>query len=169
MRKKIAIIFGIVALILAVLPGVASAATTGTVAPSATIETVLDLVMSGEANVQWASIVPPSTETGSVTATCKANVGWNLTVYKDDDLKNAGTDTLPTANFTFQSSGAVGPTYVVTDTEFPLVASPATVASDSSGTADAGVAVSVDYQLVTHLTDLADTYTALHTYTIAAT
>jgi len=99
-----------------------------------------------------------------------ANSAWHLTVSKNQDLKDSSLDaTIPSANFTFKSSGDAGGTYVTSSTEFGSLGSPSSVVSN--GAATGGSTINVVYQLVMPADQRSsnpgvDYYSAVHTYTL---
>ena len=99
-----------------------------------------------------------------------ANSAWHLTVSKNQDLKDSSLDaTIPSANFTFKSSGDAGGTYVTSSTEFGTSGSASNVISNGSATG--GSNVNVVYKLVIPSGQpcndpLVSYYSAVHTYTL---
>ena len=114
-------------------------------------------------NIDFGDLGPGDNTTKTLTLGITANAPWSLTVSKTQDLKCSTVgqpgygQIIPSANFTFNSSGPAGPT---TDTEFgadtPVVNGPAI--SDCN--------VNVIYRLEIPDAQPAGTYNDRHTYTL---
>jgi hypothetical protein len=116
--------------------------------------------------IDFGNMAAGSTQTKPLVLGVTANDAWTLTVSKGRDLKDDITnETIPSANFTFTSSGPAGPTYVTSDTEFGTIASPANVVTNGSATSSSNI--SITYKLVTPDDQPTGYYTApYHTYTL---
>jgi hypothetical protein len=171
------VILVLVAIIVLLLLGTSSAAGQyqSTVIPKVSVETGGSLSITGgttgENNaIDFGNMGPGQTVEKTLSLGISSNSAWHLTVSKSQDLKDdliGGT--IPSANFTFKSSGDAGGTYVTSSTEFGSLGSPSSVVSNGSATS--GGTVNVAYKLVIpagqpSCNPGADYYSAVHTYTL---
>jgi len=120
--------------------------------------------------IDFGSMGPGQTLEKTLSLGITSNNVWHLTVSKSQDLKDSLIDaTIPSANFTFKSSGDAGGTYVTSSTEFGSSGSPSSVVS--SGAATSGSTINVAYKLIIPAGQPSNNpqvsyYSALHTYTL---
>jgi len=126
---------------------------------------------TGENNViDFGNMGPGQTLDKTLSLGITSNSAWHLTVSKNQDLKDSSLNaTIPSANFTFKSSGDASGTYVTSNTEFGSLASPSSVVTNGSTTN--GSTVNVVYKLVIPAgqasnNPLLSNYSAVHTYTL---
>jgi len=145
-----------------------------TVIPRVNVETGGSLSIAGGAvngnQIDFENMGPGQTLEKTLSLGITSNSAWHLTVSKSQDL----TDSLivamiPSANFTFKSSGDAGGTYVTSSTEFGSTGSPSSVVSNGSSTS--GSTVNVAYKLIIPAgqpsnNPAASYYSAVHTYTL---
>jgi len=120
--------------------------------------------------LDFGSMGPGQTQEKTLSLGVTANSAWHLTVSKNQDLKDSLLGvTIPSANFTFRSSGNSGPIYVTSNTEFGSSGSPSNVVTNGSATT--GCNVNVVYSLTIpgdqpSNDPQASYYSAVHTYTL---
>ena len=145
------------------------------VIPKVNVETGGSLSIAGGATgennvIDFGNMGPGQTLEKTLSLGMTANSAWYLTVSKNQDLKDSSLDaTIPSANFTFKSSGDAGGTYATSSTEFGSLGSPSSVVS--SGSATGGSTVNVAYKLIIPAGQpsndpLLSYYSAVHTYTL---
>ena len=154
--------------------GMVSAATdTKQVIPVVTVDSSgsLSIVSGvGEGNaIEFGNMAPGQTLTKPLTLGIIANDNLQLTVGKNQDLKDAPTnETIPSANFTYTSSAGTPappgtPTYAVSDTQFGTEGVPSNVLTGGEAS---DCQVEVTYKLITPAAQPGGYYTATHTYTL---
>lgn len=126
MRIKVILVSIVLGVIIAVwLSGAASAAETGSVTPVVhVVESYSGSLTIGgdiEDGVMDFGYLPaqggPAIKTLTLNVTANAN--WQITVTTTQNLTDANTgETITPENFTFTSSGCLGPTYMTLDTQF---------------------------------------------------
>ena len=180
MKARIILTLPILVVIIAFcLSGVASAADTGSVIPIVhVVESYSGSLTIGgdveEGVMDFGEVVPagePATKILTLNVTANAN--WRITVSTIQNLAVGGYEStiyIPPDNFTFISSGCLGPTYITSDTPFR------TSADDylteviknvvTGGSATDSCDVNVVYNLVIPAAQQVETYSALHTYTL---
>lgn len=96
----------------------------------------------------------------SIDATVNSSRSWRILVTKDGDLQG-GTQTIPSANFTFSATGPSGRTIyqAPAGTEF------GTNTRVVEGTRGSNLATAISYSLTIPWELEPDTYSAVHTYT----
>ncbi len=162
------------------LSGAASAADTGSVTPIVHVvaEYSGSLIIGGDVDeggvMDFGEVVPagePATKILTLNVTANAN--WQITVSTTQNLAVGGYEStiyIPPDNFTFISSGCLGPTYITSDTPFRtndddyLTEVIKNVVTGGSATDSCDV--NVVYKLVIPAAQQVDTYSALHTYTL---
>jgi hypothetical protein len=149
-----------------------------TVIPKVNVESGGSLSITGgtvnENQIDFGSMGPGQTLEKTLSLGVTANSAWHLTVSKSQDLKDSGTGidaTIPSANFTFKSSGDASGTYVTSSTEFGGSTSPSNVVSNGSVTS--GSTINVTYKLeippdqpCSNPNGGGDYYSTSHTYTL---
>lgn len=175
-KKGILVALVVLGLVMGIcLSGLAGASTeyTKQVIPLVNVESGGSLSIGGDVSgpsgnlVDFGTIAPGGSPTvKTLIIGVNANAGWVLRVSKDRDLKDdASGQTIPSANFTYTSSGPVGPTYVTSDTQFGPDGSPSDVVTSNS--AVSGCNVEVFYKLAVPSSQPKGYYTApYHTYTL---
>jgi hypothetical protein len=98
--------------------------------------------------------------TQSITATINSNRSWRILVTKNGDL-HGGTQTIPSANFTFSATGPAGRTIY----EAPSGTQFGTNTRVVEATRGSNLAVSINYSLSIPWELEPDTYSAVHTFT----
>ena len=136
------------------------------VIPRVNVDPTASLTITSPSNIiDFGSMPAGSTQTRTLALAVTANSGWQLTVSKNQDLKDPlSSHTINSGNFTFSSSGAAGPTYATSDTVFGTVAAPSNVVT--AGVAIGGADVTVTYKLTVPSGQPVGTYSAAHTYTL---
>ena len=136
------------------------------VIPTVDVDPTASLQITSPSNIiDFGNMPAGSTQTRTLGLAVTANNGWQLTVYKNQDLKDSlSNQTVTSSTFTFTSSGAAGPTYATSDTVFGILATPANVVT--AGAATAGSDLTVTYKLTVPSGQPAGTYSATHTYTL---
>jgi len=124
---------------------------------------------TGEAKaIDFGNMGPGQTLEKTLSLGITANDDWHLTVSKNQDLKDSFLNaTIPSANFTFTSSGGAVATYVESSTQFGN----SDTAVVTNGSATGGSNVNVVYKLVIPSGQpcndpLVSYYAAVHTYTL---
>jgi hypothetical protein len=145
-----------------------------TVIPRVNVETGGSLSIAGGTvngnQIDFGNMGPGQVLEQTLSLGMTANSAWHLTVSKNQDLKDSSLDaTIPSANFTFKSSGDAGGTYVTSSTEFGSLGSPSNVVSN--GAATSGSTINVAYKLIIPAGQPSNTpavsyYSAVHTYTL---
>ena len=145
-----------------------------TVIPKVNVETGGSLSIAGGTvngnQIDFGDMGPGQVLEQTLSLGMTANSAWHLTVSKNQDLKDSSLDaTIPSANFTFKSSGDAGGTYVTSSTEFGSSGSPSRVVSNVSATS--GSTVNVAYKLIIPAGQPSNNpaisyYSAVHTYTL---
>jgi len=174
--RVVAVMGVIVMVVLLWLIGTRSAAGqyTTQVIPKVNVETGGSLSIAGGTvngnQIDFGNMGPGQTLEKTLSLGMTANSAWHLTVSKSQDLKDSLIDaTIPSANFTFKSSGDAGGTYVTSSTEFGSTGSPSSVVSN--GAATSGSTINVAYKLIIPAgqpsnNPAASYYSAVHTYTL---
>jgi len=145
------------------------------VIPRVNVETGGSLSIAGGATgennvIDFGNMGPGQTLEKTLSLGMTANSAWYLTVSKNQDLKDSSLDaTIPSANFTFKSSGDAGGTYATSSTEFGNSGSASSVVSN--GAATGGSTVNVAYKLIIPAGQPSNNpavsyYSAAHTYTL---
>ena len=144
------------------------------VIPKVNVETGGSLSITGGTvngnQIDFGNMGPGQTLEKTLSLGITANNAWHLTVSKSQDLTDSLiAATIPSANFTFKSSGDASGTYVISSTEYGSSGSPSTVVSNGSTTS--GSTVNVACQLVIPAgqpsnNPLLSYYSAVHTYTL---
>ena len=144
------------------------------VIPRVNVETGGSLSIAGGVvngnQIDFGNMGPGQILEKTLSLSMTANSAWYLTVSKNQDLKDSSLGaTIPSANFTFKSSGDASGTYVTSSAEFGSSGSPSSVVS--SGSATSGSTVSVAYKLIIPAGQPSNNpqvsyYSALHTYTL---
>lgn len=159
------------ALLVAVFAGLAMAQAdlTATVDVSVTVNGVWSLALDNSA-VDFGIMDLGDNDTAPITATVRTNqkVGWYLKLNKNQDLTHSvdGTETIPSANFTYTGSGGAG---TWANGEFQSSATTAYTAHSSEEKAAAGVALTTTYDLTIPADAMAGIYENTITYTLTAT
>jgi len=123
---------------------------------------------TGNNTIDFGNMGPGQTLEKTLSLGITSNNVWHLTVSKNQDLKDSSLGaTIPSANFTFKSSGDASGTYATSSTEFGNSGT----AVVTNGSATGGSNVNVVYKLVMPGDQLssnpgADYYSAVHTYTL---
>ena len=121
-------------------------------------------------SIDFGDMGPGQTLEKTLSLSITSNSAWHLTVSKNQDLRDSVLGaTIPSASFTFKSSGDPGPTYIVSSTEFGSSGSPSSVVT--YGSATSGSTVNVAYKLTIPAGQPSNNpeqsyYSALHTYTL---
>ena len=156
------------------LSEITGAATTGTVTPSVTLTNTLSLSIENGANVQWGNQSAGSHPTGTIQAKISANASWNLTVqatagYPGTNELTDESHKISSSCFKYTSTaGSPAPpngSGTATTTCFDG-SNQTSVWTDGTATADCRVAITYDLQIPENQPP--GTYTATHTYTLAA-
>jgi len=125
---------------------------------------------TGASTIDFGSMGPGQVVEKTLSLGMTANSAWHLTVSKNQDLKDSSLEaTIPSANFTFKSSGDAGGTYVTSSTEFGNSGSASSVVSNGSATS--GSTINVAYKLIIPAGQPSNNpqvsyYSAVHTYTL---
>jgi hypothetical protein len=125
---------------------------------------------TGASTIDFGNMGPGQTLEKTLSLGMTANSAWHLTVSKNQDLKDSSLEaTIPSANFTFKSSGDAGGTYATSSTEFGSSGSPSSVVSNGSATG--GSTINVACKLIIPAGQasndpLVSYYSAVHTYTL---
>jgi hypothetical protein len=145
-----------------------------TVIPKVNIETGGSLGITGGTvngnQIDFGNMGPGQTLEKTLSLGLTSNSAWHLIVSKNQDLTDSALGaTVPSANFTFKSSGDASGTYVTSSTEFGSSGSPSSVVSNGSATS--GSTVNIAYKLVIpggqpSSNPGTDYYSAVHTYTL---
>ncbi len=121
-------------------------------------------------SIDFGDMGPGQTLEKTLSLGITSNSAWHLTVSKNQDLRDSVLGaTIPSASFTFKSSGDSGPTYMTSSTEFGSSGSPSSVVTNGSATS--GSTVNVAYKLTIPAGQPSNDpnqsyYSALHTYTL---
>jgi hypothetical protein len=142
--------------------------------PKVNVETGGSLSIVGGAvngnQIDFGNMGPGQTLEKTLSLGMTANSAWHLTVSKNQDLTDSLiVATIPSANFTFKSSGDASGTYATSSTEFGNSGSASSVVSN--GAATSGSTVNVAYKLIIPAGQpsndpLLSYYSAAHTYTL---
>lgn len=155
------------------LLGTAEAAT-GTVSPSVTLNSTLSLSLENTENVQWGSKGSGTTQTGTIQARVTANSPWTLTVKRTSDASVAnvglmgedGNNYINYSNFKYTSAAGSPAPAGSGVTSVAFAASDTDVWTEGTSTSDCRVAIT--YTLTIPGSQVAQGYTATHTYTLTA-
>jgi hypothetical protein len=171
------VILVLVAVVVLLLLGTSIAAGqwTATVVPRVNVESGGSLSITGGTtginnSIDFGNMGPGQTLEKTLSLGITANNVWHLTVSKNQDLSDSYIPaTIPSTNFTFQSNGDAGPTYVTSATQFGTSGSPSNVATNGSATGSSNV--NVVYKLVMPGDQpcndpLQSYYSATHLYTL---
>jgi len=145
----------------------AQADQTATVNVNATVNGVFRLTLSTAA-LNYALDPGQTDATQSVVANVRTNqnVAWYLKLNKDQDL-TFGTETIPSANFTYAGSGGAG---VWVSGQFPMAAAVGyTAAAAEYKVMGAGLNLTTAYTLTIPADQTAGLYTNIITYTLTVT
>jgi hypothetical protein len=144
------------------------------VSPKVNVETGGSLSIAGGAvngnQIDFGDMGPGQTLEKTLSLGITSNSAWHLTVSKNQDLRDSVLGaTIPSASFTFKSSGDPGPTYMTSSTEFGSSGSPSSVVTNGSATS--GSTVNVAYKLTIPAGQPSNDpnqsyYSALHTFTL---
>jgi len=175
--SRVLVMVGVMVLVLVFCLLVTSSAVgqyTMDVIPKVNVETGGSLSIAGGTvngnQIDFGNMGPGQTLEKTLSLGMTANSAWHLTVSKNQDLKDSSLDaTIPSANFTFKSSGDASGTYVTSSTEFGSSGSPSSVVSNGSATS--GSTINVAYKLIIPAGQPSNNpqvsyYSALHTYTL---
>jgi hypothetical protein len=175
--SRVLVVVGVMVLVLVFCLLVTSSAVgqyTMDVIPKVNVETGGSLSIAGGTvngnQIDFGNMGPGQTLEKTLSLGMTANSAWHLTVSKNQDLKDSSLDaTIPSANFTFKSSGDASGTYVTSSTEFGSSGSPSSVVSNGSATS--GSTINVAYKLIIPAGQPSNNpqvsyYSALHTYTL---
>jgi len=125
---------------------------------------------TGANTIDFGNMGPGQTLEKTLSLGITSNNVWHLTVSKNQDLRDSSLGaTIPSANFTFKSSGDASGMYATSSTEFGDSGSASNVVSNGSATS--GSNVNVVYKLVMpggqpSNNPLESYYSAVHTYTL---
>lgn len=145
----------------------AQANQTGQVNVTAVVNGLFRLTLSTSA-INYALDPGQSDATQSVVANVRTNhnVPWYLKLNKDQDL-TFGTETIPSANFTYAGTGGLG---AWVSGQFPAVAAVGyTAAATEYKTTGLGIDLTTTYTLTIPADQTAGTYTNTITYTLTVT
>jgi hypothetical protein len=175
--SRVLVMVGVMVLVLVFCLLVTSSAVgqyTMDVIPKVNVETGGSLSIAGGTvngnQIDFGNMGPGQTLEKTLSLGMTANSAWHLTVSKNQDLKDSSLDaTIPSANFTFKSSGDASGTYVTSSTEFGSSGSPSSVVSNGSATG--GSTINVACKLIIPAGQPSNNpqvsyYSALHTYTL---
>lgn len=145
----------------------AQANQTGQVSVTAVVNGLFRLTLSTAA-INYALDPGQTDNTQSVVANIRTNqnVPWFLTLHKDQDL-TMGTETIPSANFTYDGTGGAGPWV---DGEFAAAAALGYTADATEyKVTGGGLDLTTTYTLTIPVDQTAGTYTNTITYTLTVT